>query len=172
MAHIGGGVFGVQQTVGDAIVPLHGDCDERGADVALTLHGQEDVSGFCATVEHREVVKTRDVLNSDVGVVPFQIVPQGIVYARIPAWDHHQHFARKVARADAFFICQTVFPRDGDHFAVSAERLEFTHGKPCAGVAHADQKIGFLAQSADFGENPVAVVLTGPDGGGSRERTR
>ena len=54
-----------------------------------------------------------------------------------------------------------MFPGYSDHFFVEAQGQKAAAGKLGSGIADADEKIKFVPQLFDFGEDALVVVLEG-----------
>lgn len=107
----------MQDAVGDAVCPVHGDDLEQRMHAGPAGNGQQHVVAVFAAVEHLQVIQL-EFLHVDFGVVLLDIVPQR-VHMVAPAPAHqHERLAVEVGKLQPLLRRQPVPQRDR-----AAERL-------------------------------------------------
>ena len=74
----------------NAVLPVHGNGDKPGVDVAPALDGEENLSRLGTAVEYRHIIKRRGIFNVNPRMVLLEVISEKVVDTGIAAADHHQ----------------------------------------------------------------------------------
>lgn len=156
--HLRPGLQGIQQPIGDGIIPIHGDGDQRRVYVLPAFNGQHHRQGGLTAVEHLDVIKLRGIFNVNFRMAA-DLGTNGVYRRGISLLDHHQRLPVEILNGQTGAGGQGMLPGHGNTVLVAAQGKKLTVIQPQCRIANAHQQVKFCAQGGDFRQNALVIVL-------------
>ena len=102
-------MFGIQNPIGNPVVPFDRECNQAGVDIPPAFKGEHNILCLCTAVEHFYVIKLGSVFDLDFWV-ELDLTANSIYGAGIPFLYHHNGFPEKIFYCKRILSSQAVLP--------------------------------------------------------------